>query len=199
MKITRILAYRVELAPARGHLQMVRRQVGLRVRLARSWPSRRRGHHRLRRGLPAGAVLSAGLCQGGADRDRRAGAASARRRPERARQAEPPDGRRPQGPSLRQVGHRHRLLGHPRQGGGPAGLRAAGRPVRRRLRPLSRDLAGIPGGDGPARGRLSRRGLSPVPVQGRRRPDGRHRAHPGRRGGAAARAIDSSPTPTPAG
>ena len=74
-----------------------------------------------------------------------------------------------QGPPLRQVGDRHGLLGHPRQGDGPAGLRAAGRPLRRRLRPLPGDLAGVARGDGRQRRRLSRRGLSPVPAQGRRR------------------------------
>ena len=40
-------------------------------------------------------------------------------------------------------GDRHGLLGHPRQGDRPAGLHAAGRPLRRRLPSLSRDLAGI--------------------------------------------------------
>ena len=113
--------------------------------------------------------------------------------------AEPADGRRAQGPSVRQVGHRHRLLGHPRQGDGPAGLRAAGRPLRRRFRALSRDLAGVAGGDGRPRGRLSRRGLSPVPAQGRRRSRRRHRAHPRRGRGSCSRAIAWSPTPTPAG
>ena len=49
---------------------------------------------------------------------------------------------RAQGASLRQVGHRHGLLGHPRPGRRAAGLRAARRPLRRRLRPLPRDLAG---------------------------------------------------------
>ena len=44
--------------------------------------------------------------------------------------------------------HRHGLLGHPRQGGRPAGLHAAGRPLRRRLRALSRDLAGVARRDG---------------------------------------------------
>ena len=82
------------------------------------------------------------------------------------------------GTSLRQVGDRHGLLGHPRQGDGPAGLRPAGRALRRRLRPLSGDLAGGARGDGAARGRLPRRGLSPVPAEGRRRSAGRHRAHP---------------------
>ena len=52
-------------------------------------------------------------------------------------------GRRPQGPSLRQVRHRHRLLGHPRPGHRPAGLRAARRPLRRGLPPLPRHLAGV--------------------------------------------------------
>ena len=72
--------------------------------------------HRLRRGLPARAVLPAGLRRRRPRRHRRAGAASARRGPAAAREAEPPHGRRAQGPSLRQVRHRHGLLGHPRQG-----------------------------------------------------------------------------------
>ena len=106
--------------------------------------------------------------------------------PRQLAQAEPADGRRPTGPRVRQVGDRHGLLGYPRQGDRPTGLRAAGRPIRRRLRALSRDLAGIARGDGAARGRLSRPGLSPVPAQGRRRSAGRHRAHPRGRGRARA-------------
>ena len=44
-----------------------------------------------------------------------------------------------------------------------------------------------PDGDGAPGGRLSRRGLSPVPVEGRRRSAGRHRADPAGRGRAPAR------------
>ena len=46
---------------------------------------------------------------------------------------------------------------------------------------------------------LSRRGLPPLPAQGRRRPGYRHRAHPRRRAPCCSRATASSPTPTPAG
>ena len=104
-------------------------------------------------------------------------------------EAEPPHGRRPQGARLRQVGHRHGLLGHPRQGDGAAGLHAAGRPLRRRLRPLSRHLAGVARGDGEPRRRLPGRGLSPLPAQGRRRSRRGHRAHSRRRRAAASRAT----------
>ena len=68
--------------------------------------------------------------------------------PDRAGAAEPPDGCGPQGASLREVGHRHGLLGHSGPGLGPAGLHAAGRPVWRRLRALSRHLAGVARADG---------------------------------------------------
>ena len=116
MKITRIAAYQVDLPLHRGHLQLVGRQVGHRLR-QHDRPGRdRRRHRRLRRGLPARAVLPAGLRHRRPRRDRRARPASARRGPARARAAEPPDGRRAQGTPLRQVGHRHGLLGHPRQG-----------------------------------------------------------------------------------
>ena len=82
---------------------------------------------------------------------------------------------------------------------GPAGLRAAGRPLRRRLRPLPRHLAGVARGDGRQGRRLPGRGLSALPAQGRRRPGRGHRAHPRRRGRCCSRATAWSPTPTPAG
>ena len=52
--------------------------------------------------------------------------------------------------------HRHRLLGHPGQGDRPARLHAAGRAVRRRLCPLSGDLAAVAGGNGRPRCGISR-------------------------------------------
>ena len=82
--------------------------------------------------------------------------------------AEPADGRRAARPPVCEVGPRHGVLGYPRQGDRSAGLRAPGRALRRRLRALSRDLPGGARGDGAARGRVSRRRLSPVPAQGRR-------------------------------
>ena len=85
--------------------------------------------------------------------------------------AEPPHGRGAQGPPLREVGDRHGLLGHPRQGGGPAGLPSARRPLRRGGGPLSRDLAGELGEDGARASPATGRGLPQVPAQGGRRPD----------------------------
>ena len=71
--------------------------------------------------------------------------------------------------------------------------------VRRGLRPLPRHLAGEPGRHGGQGRRLPRRGLPPVPAQGRRRPRrdiARIRAVAA---DARARATAWSPTPTPAG
>ena len=114
-------------------------------------------------------------------------------------QAQPPDGRRAQGASLRQVGHRHRLLGHPRPGrracrsaccwaAATATTSCSTAPSRRsRPRPW------------PEGRRLSGRGLPPVPAQGGRRSRTRHRPHPRRRRRARSRATAWSPTPTPAG
>ncbi len=69
----------------------------------------------------------------------------------------------------------------------PAGGDAAGRPVRRGLRPLPRDLAGVARGDGAEGRRLPRRGVPAVPAQGRRRPGRGRRAHPGGRGPCSTR------------
>ena len=49
--------------------------------------------------------------------------------PLRTAETQPPHGRRPQGPCLRQVRHRHGLLGHPGQGDRPARLHPPGRPI----------------------------------------------------------------------
>ena len=186
-------------AAARNDLQMVRRQV--RHRLRQHHRARRNGRRagRPRRSLSARPVLPAGLCRGRARRPARARAAPARRRSAAARQAQSPDGRRAEGASLREERHRHRLLGHPRPGRRPAGVRAARRPLRRGRPPLPRHLAGIARRDGGARRRLSRRRLPPLPAQSRRRSRRRHRAHPRRRREARSPAIGSSPTPTPAG
>ena len=116
-----------------------------------------------------------------------------------AREAQPPHGRRAEGPSLREVRRRHRVLGHPRAGGGSPGRDAARRALRRGLRPLSRDLAGVARGNGSDGRGIPRRGLPALPAQGRRRPRRRRRAHPGRARRARAGRRSSSPTPTRAG
>ena len=158
-------------AAARGQLQVVGRQVGLVFDSTIVARRDRRRHHRLRRGLPARArstcppmrtASRAGIA--------RARAAPARPRSARARRAQPPHGRRAQGPSLREVGDRHRLLGHPRQG--DAACRSAtllggrfGDEVQL-YRAISQES---PDAMAASVARLSRRGLSPLPAQGRRR------------------------------
>ena len=82
MKITRILAYRVELPLHEGSYKW---SGGKSVSVFDSTivaVETDEGHHRLRRGLSARSVLSAGLRHRGADRHRRARAASARRGPD---------------------------------------------------------------------------------------------------------------------
>ena len=76
---------------------------------------------------------------------------------------------------------------------------AARRTLRRGLRALSRDLAGIAGRDGGAGRGVPRRGLPALPAQGGRRSRRRRRAHPRRARRARARATCSWPTPTRAG
>ena len=115
------------------------------------------------------------------------------------REIEPPDGCRPQGTRLRQVRHRHGLLGHSRQGHGPTGVHSSGRPLRRRFRSVSRHLAGIARGDGEARRGLSRRRLhadfssrsaaTRIPTSNAFAPFAR----------CSNRATASSPTPIPVG
>ena len=119
---------------------------------ARSWPSRPTRADGVWRSLSARAVLPAGLCGGCASGDRRAGSASARRRSAAARPAESAMDAALARPLVRQVGHRHGVLGYPGQSHRATGLRAAGRALRRRLCPLPRDLAGIARGDGASRG-----------------------------------------------
>ena len=105
------------------------------------------------------------------------------------------------------------LKGHPYVKSGstsPAGTSSARRPACRSAtllggrygddfvlyRAISQES---PEADG-AQGRgLSRRGLPPLPAQGRRRSRRRHRAHPRRARRAASPATSWSPTPTPAG
>ena len=182
MKITGIRAWRVELPLHEGSYNWSggkSRRPSSTARSSRVETDA--GLDRLRRGLPAGAVLPAGLRRG---------------RPRRASRELGPhllgDDPRELGRLNRRMdaalkghpyvksAHRHRLLGHPRPGDRPARLHAAGRPLRRRLRPLPRHLAGVARRDGRQGRRLPRRGLPPVPAQGRRRSRRRHRAHPRR-------------------
>ena len=148
---------------------------------------------------PLGPVLPAGLCRRCARGHRRAGAAPARRRPAPARPAQPPHGRGIARPRLRQVGHRHGLLGHPRQGNRPTGVRAPGRPLRRRLRALPRHLAGSTRSDGArASPNIARRAIAAF--------SSRSAATRSTTSSAFAPSLPSckpatpwSPTPTPAG
>ena len=186
-------------AAARRHLQVVRRQIGQRLR---------QHDRRASRPTPASSATARSVrsdrstCRPtptACARAARARAAPARRRSARAGQAESPHGRRAQGTSLRQVGHRHRLLGHSRPGDRPAGVRAAGRPLRRRRSALSRHLAGIARGDGGERRRLSRpRATGDSSSRSAAIPTSTSSASaPSRR--SCSRAIAWSPTPTPAG
>ena len=191
MKIRRIAAYRVELPLHEGSYQW---SGGKSVAVFDSTLVRVEtdtglvGHGEV---CPARPGLPARLRRGRARGNRDARAAPDRRGPARARAAEPDDGRAHEGPPVREVGNRHRLLGHPRAGGGASRRDAARRAVRRRLRPLPRDLAGVARGDG-AQGRgVPRRGLPPLPAQGRRRSRRGRRAHPrGARGARAGRRAD---------
>ena len=95
---------------------MVGRQVGLGLRQHGRRGRDRRGRHRLRRGLPARAVLPAGLRPGVRAGIAELGPHLLGEDPRELAHAEPPHGRGAQGPPLREVGDRHGLLGHPRQG-----------------------------------------------------------------------------------
>ena len=83
-------------------------------------------------------------------------------RSSRAGRAQSSHGRGAQGASVRQGGHRHRLLGHSRADDGLTGLRADGRPVWRQRAALSRHLPGVAGRDG----RESRRAIGPKATRG---------------------------------
>ena len=173
-------------AAPRGKLQMVGRQVGRGLRLdSRAGRDRYRAR-RPRGGLSARPGVPTRVCRGGPRRARRARAEPPRRGPDAARAPQPPHGCAPEGPPLREVRRRHRLLGHSRAGGGTAGGVASRRPLRRGFRPLSRDLAGIARGDGGEGLGLPRRGLPALPAQGRGRSGRRRRANP--RGPRRARA-----------
>ena len=117
MKIRRIAAYRVELPLHEGSYKWSGgKSVGVfdstLVRVETD--SGLVGHGEV---CPLGPFYLPAYAEGVRAGPRRARAAPDRRGPARARAAQPPDGRGPQGPSLRQVGDRHRLLGHPRPGG----------------------------------------------------------------------------------
>ena len=180
-------------------LQLVGRQLHGGLRLHRGGGRDRRGRHRLCRMLSAGVGLPALLCQGRARRHRRDRPQADRARPHRPRAAQPADGRGAARPPLRQGADRHRLLGHPGQGRGPAGLQAAGRRRAGRRQALPRHQPGRLRGDGRKDRRLSRRRLHEIPAQGRRRRQRRHRPHPGLPRHPRSPPTSSSPTPIPAG
>ena len=175
-------------AAARGQLQVVRRQVGRRSSTARRRGRDRRRAHRLRRGLPARARSTCrptptasgpaspswGRTCSARTRCSSASSTAAWTPPSRAI---PTSSRRSTWPA------------------GTSSARRTGQPVCVLLggrygedfvlyRAISQESPEAMAG---ARRRLSRRGLSPLPAQGRRRPDDRHRAHPRRRGRAPAR------------
>ena len=166
---------------------MVGRQRRVGLRLHRGGGRERRWAHRLGRDLPARPGLPASLRRGRARRHRGAGAAVARPRSLRARRAQRRHGRRHARASLREVGHRHRLLGPARSSQRPAGGDAARRTREPRRDVLPRHLARHAGEDGGAREAVSTRRLPQVPVEGGRRPRRGCRSHPRGRGRAQAR------------
>ena len=178
MRIARIFAHRVELPAPGGELQVVGRQVRHDLRQHHRRRGDERGPRRLRGGLPAGAVLPAGLRRGRAGGATRTRPAPDRPRPAGTAHAQPPHGRGTEGPPLRQERDRRRLLGHSRTGDRPSGVRADGRPLRRRGAALPGHFPRIAGTDGRQRRGVSGRRLHAVPTQGRRRPRPGHRTHP---------------------
>ena len=135
MRIQRITAYRVELPLHEGSYKW---SGGKSVSVFDSTVVARRdrrGHHRLRRGLSAGAVLSARLRGRRPGRDRRAGAApaSARTRANSSKLNRRMDAALKGHPYVKSAIDMAcwDILG---KVAGPAGLHAAGRPLRRRLR-----------------------------------------------------------------
>ena len=200
MKIRRIAAYRVELPLHEGSYKW---SGGKSVTVFDSTIVRgrdRRRPHRLRRSLPARAVLPAGLRQRRARRHRRTGAAPARRGPARNSASSiaawtPPSRGTPTSS---------------RASTWPAGTSSARRPGSRSACCWAAATATTSASI--ARSRRNRpkrwparvagyraRGLSPLPAQSRRRPGRGHRAHPRRRRAACSPATGWSPTPTPAG
>jgi len=157
-----------------GQLQLVRRQIDPRLRLDGCADRDRQRARGLWRSGAAGAGLSPGLRGGRARGPRRARPASDRPGSDRARRVQPAHGAAPQGPSLRQVRARHRVLGPARRRQRPLGFDAARRLRRREHRALSRDLPGYAGAHGRARRALPRPGLSAISAEGRRRPRPRH-------------------------
>ena len=123
MKIRRIAAYRAELPLHEGRYNW---SGGKSVTVFDSTIVRVEtdagliGHGEV---CPLGPFYLPAYAEGVRAGHRRAGAAPARRGPAAARQAQPPDGRGAQGPPLREVRHRHRVLGHPRPGDRAARVR----------------------------------------------------------------------------
>ena len=198
MKIRRIAAYRVKLPLHEGSYKWSggKSVESSTARSSRSRPTRD-GRHR--RGLPARSGLSAGVRRRGPGGDRGTGAAPDRRGSHAARPAQPPDGRGDEGASLRQVGDRRRLLGHPGEG--------------RRACPSARSWAGDMATTSSSTGRSpsSRprrwpprsRAIAPRAIGGSssRSAATRTPTSPGSRPWppSSSRATGWSPTPTPAG
>ena len=163
---------------ARRQLQMVRRKIrrGLRQHgRARRYRCR---HYGLRRSLSSRPGLSARLRRGRARGNRRNRSSSDWRDALPTRKAQPPHECRAQGPPLRQIGARHRLLGHFRAIRRPcasascwAGATAAA------PRSTARSLRSPPRRWPPASGNTAR-GLPPLPTESRRRARNGYRAHP---------------------
>ncbi len=125
MKIQRILAWKVDLPLCEGSYKW---SGGKSVTVFDSTVvgvQTDSGHWGYGEVCPAGAVLPGRLRQRRAGGHRRTRPAPAGRGPAPARRTQPPHGCRAEGPSLRQVGHRHRLLGHPGTGRRAAGMHPA--------------------------------------------------------------------------
>ncbi|MFO0891730.1 MAG: mandelate racemase/muconate lactonizing enzyme family protein [Isosphaeraceae bacterium] len=154
MKIRRISAYRVELPLHEGSYKW---SGGKSVSVfdstivAVETDEGLTGHGEV---CPLGPFYLPAYANGAQCGNRGAGPAPDRARSPADRQAESTDGRRPARAPVRQVGHRHGLLGPPRQGQRAAGPHPDGGPLRRRLRALSGDLPGGSRGDGQPRGGL---------------------------------------------
>ena len=110
----------------------------------------------------------------GPRRNRRIGPPFARTRPDATRAAQSPDGCGIAGPSLREIGDRHGLLGSARAGGGTARLRVAWRTLQRRLSTVSCHFARFSGAHGRERDGVSTGGVSQVSIESRRRSADRH-------------------------
>ena len=116
MKITRILAYRVELPSTKGATSGPAASRS-RCSTARSSPSRPiEGITGYGEVCPLGPFYLPAYAQGARTGIAELGPHLLGEDPTPDRQAEPAHGRRASGPPVRQVGDRHRLLGHPGQG-----------------------------------------------------------------------------------